>query len=608
VADGKLIFSRPADGSGLLVFGDDGGGSQVPATEAGIDADFKDDMSAGVQLVWDANVSRERMVFCRQHWQDAKPRTSRAMGAWQDSRTASVRIAGHWQDAIQGAARTSSRWQDTERINALASAAWQDATGRKGLTASSWQDERSIRAAVGSAWQDSKRASGRVSAGWQEQLRTRALASQSWQDAQRINARALHSAGPAVPVHRVIAAVWQDARRPLAGVSRFVPPEPPVPEPCYDPATLGTLVFSDPWTPGDARLVFVCNRGGGYPPGTIVVPVRRAYIVQNDIALYRLPSGDEFKASTFTLDIDADSWTFSWSASLHSSALPHLARSVPGERVEVQCIVNSVPLRLVVESISRDRSFPENRIAVRGRGRAAFLEDSVASFGNTAPRSAAQLMADVLTVNGASIGWSLDWQITDWTVPGNIWNFYGSRIDALKDIAGAVGAYIQPHPTDPVLRVLHRYPVAPWDWESDLTPNIVLPVESTSVEGIEEVIRPDFNQVHVGGLKAPAVFGPVVRGGTPGDKEAEQVLHSLITAAPAHVQRGRAVLSDTGVQEHVTLRTMVLPETGIILPGTVVSYVSSDRTRLGIVRKTGLQMQTWPVLHQTLGVETHVFE
>lgn len=101
------------------------------------------------------------------------------------------------------------------------------------------------------------------------------------------------------------------------------------------------------------------------------------------------------------------------------------------------------------------------------------------------------------------------------------------------------------------------------------------------------------------------VHNNVTRTGTAGDKVAPQVNHALITAPEAHWQRGLAVLADTGLQEHVSIDTMLWPETGIIMPGTVMRYVSDDVPRLGLVRKTGLQMQRWPELKQTLGVETH---
>jgi hypothetical protein len=36
---------------------------------------------------------------------------------------------------------------------------------------------------------------------------------------------------------------------------------------------------------------------------------------------------------------------------------------------------------------------------------------------------------------------TLNWQPTDWLVPGNTWSHYGTWISALTDIAGSVGGY-----------------------------------------------------------------------------------------------------------------------------------------------------------------------
>lgn len=600
--EGKLVFLRPHDGTGRLVFGDESEVS-APATEITIDAEFADDMAATVQLLWDANVSREEMVFCRVLWQAAEPASARTTVRWQECLSATARAGVRWQVAEPAASRTAVRWQYSDRITARTGTRWQNAHELRHTISVAWQEANRLRARVGTRWQNAEELRHTVSVAWQEGLRLRSLASTRWQTAVGASHRITQRSGAAQQVRHLLATRWQEARRPLAGQSTLTQPELPVDEPCYDPATLGQLEFWQPWA-NDGRLVFVCKTTP-LPPAGIVIPTRSTYVVQNSVILYRLPAGTEFKAESFVLDIDKDSWTFGWSASLHSSARAHLARSAPDERVEVECVVNGVPYRLAIDSMGRDRSFPESRIAVRGRGRAAELDDVDLPFGSAAPRTAQQLMADVLTVNGVSLGWTLDWQIDDWLVPADTFLFGGSYIGALRYIADAAKAYIQPHPTDKVLRVLPLYRHAPWDWATLLTPDIELPAAVTSVVNIEEVMLPRYNQVFVGGVNK-GVFGPVIRNGTVGGQVAPQVLHPLITAAAAHIQCGRGVLSDTGLQEHYSLQTMVLPETGIILPDKALRFVDEDGPHLGVVRKTRVHMDTWPELYQTLGVETHV--
>ena len=87
------------------------------------------------------------------------------------------------------------------------------------------------------------------------------------------------------------------------------------------------------------------------------------------------------------------------------------------------------------------------------------------------------------------IGWDVDFQLTDWLVPGGVWAHQGSYIAALQDIAQAVGGYVQPHNTDPVLRILHKYPTAPWDWGT-VTPDFEIPSALAEVESTEFIDKP----------------------------------------------------------------------------------------------------------------------
>lgn len=603
--DGKLVFTRPADGSGRLIFNDSIETVVQPA-EIGVDAEFEGDTDCVVQLLWDANVSRGDAIELRTHWQSGEAASARVNSRWQPAQSVSARAGTHWQAGEHASARAGSRWENSEHVSARARTHWQAGDRLAAAVSQGYQQGERLHSSAGVRWQAGSALRQSVAARYQQGDRLRNTLALRWQQGTRIGAQLIHQGGPGIPVRLGLAQRWQYGQHVPAGLSVVAPPVDPGQEPCYDPATLGRLVFSEPWA-ADGRLVFVCARATVPElPAGIVIPVRSLYVAQNNVSLHRVPSGAEFVASRFSLQLDDDSFTFGWSASLHSSARQHLTRSTPGERVEVECAVNGVLLRLVIESIGRDRQFPDHRITVQGRGRSAELADPSLTFTNPVDRTAQQLMLDVLTVNGASLGWTLDWQISDWFVPADRWVFQGSYMGALQDIASAAGAYIQPHRTDKVIRVLPRYAMAPWDWATLMTPDIELPVEATSLEGVEEVIRPDWNRVFVGGVHQPGYFGPVTRAGTAGDKVAQPIIHPLITAPEAHIQRGRAELSDTGVQELLSLRTMVLPEAGIILPGKSIRYVDETGARLGIVRGTNVSMDRWPVLHQTLEVETHV--
>jgi hypothetical protein len=226
----------------------------------------------------------------------------------------------------------------------------------------------------------------------------------------------------------------------------------------------------------------------------------------------------------------------------------------------------------------------------------------VMNFLQPQARTARQLMDDVLTLNGIPLGWSIDWGLTDWNVPTGVFTQQGTWMEALVAIASAAGGYLIPHPSDQSIRVRHRYPTAPWEWNT-VTPDFVLPVDAVVRESLRWVEKPGYNRVFVSGQDV-GVLGQVSRAGTAGDLLAPMVVDALITEAAAARQRGISVLADTGQQIEVTLRLPVLAETGIIEPGAFVEYQDGSVTRLGIVRSTQVEAGM-PEVWQTLGVQSH---
>lgn len=397
---------------------------------------------------------------------------------------------------------------------------------------------------------------------------------------------------------------YQEAVPPPPGISRWVVPEPPVPQPCYTSSP--HLLFAA-LAATDGHLLFLCENHITPPPPNgepVVVPVRRVYFVINNVTLYRVSDGAPVPVFNLSLSLDASSWAWGFDAVLPAKAEALVAGSASGP-VELVASVNGTPFRVLAESISRERVFGDASIRISGRGRNAVLAAPYApvmTFSNTEGRTARQLMDDVLTVNGISLGWAVDWGLTDWNVPTGAFAQQGSWIDALTAIAGAAGGYLIPHPSTQSIRVRHRYPVAPWEW-STVTPDFVLPVDAVARESLRWLEKPAYNRVFVSGQDV-GVLGQVTRAGTAGDVLAPMVVDPLITEAAAARQRGIAVLADTGQQLEVSLRLPVLAETGIIEPGAFVEYQDGSVTRLGIVRATQVEAGM-PEVWQTLGVQAY---
>jgi hypothetical protein len=407
--------------------------------------------------------------------------------------------------------------------------------------------------------------------------------------------------------HNGLQSGWILAGRGKAGVSK--PPEPPKPPiPIKLPEVVTShLLFQHPPITGIPTLIFGGLSGSVIPvTNTKIVPVRRVYIVINNASLRRVDGNIQLPVLGMSLSLDTDSWTWGFNASLAGTALSSIEPGNNNTPVEVEALINGVAYRALIERVSRSREFGKTDIKVQGRGKSALLDSPYApslNFNNEADRTAQQLMNDALTYNGASIGWSVDWGITDWLVPAGVFAHQGSYVGALNKIANAAGAYIQPSPVAQTVRVLPRYKAAPWEWDT-ITPDFELPADLTTTENTEWLWKPKYERVYVSGIEN-GVFAQVTKRGGTGALLAPMVTDELMTDVAAARQRGIAVLSDTGRIANITIKVPVLQETGIITPGKFIRYVDGGTTRIGVVRSVGVDV-SMPEIYQTLGVESHV--
>lgn len=623
-----LVFSRPPiTGAPHLVFGDtDDGPPSIPDTTLHASGKLSglrghiglvaaavfrgggriSGLRGSVALQYDSRVYRYREGSAVARHNPAVASTVAAGLGWGQSAPHPGGTGARWQAGRSAAKSVDLRQNTTAPVLRAPSARWQRALGTQAAFTAVQQHGLAHSVDARLLHQVATHLQRSAALGLQAAIELHLEPRAHWTRAEPVLVMHQGRSGASTihPSRQFHAARWQTAMRPLSG--RSPAPQPPLPHaPCYLPDP--NLVFEAAWS-ADAHLVFVCERHEPGPepepqPG-IVVPIRRVYMTVNNISLRRVAGNIALPAASFSMSIDVDSWTWSWSATMPSDARQYLV-PVDGAPVEVEASVNGVPYRLAVEAISRDRTFAKSRISVRGRGLAAVLDAPYAptlNFGNTAARTAQQLMADVLTVNGVGIGWDVDWGLTDWLVPGNIWTHQGSYISAINQIASAAGGYVQPHATLQTLRILPRYPAGPWDWAT-VSPDFELPSAVVTVEGIEWATKPGYNRAHVSGV-AGGIQAQATRTGTAGNLPAPMVTDSLITHADAARQRALQVLADVGAQARVTLKMPVLAETGIITPGKFIRYTDGPDTRIGIVRGTSLDWSV-PTLRQTLDLETH---
>lgn len=623
-----LIFgpgANPTGGPVEIVFGDDdAAGGSVTLLASGTITGLRGSIVARSAVVATAsgsitglrgiirgtcNINVERPVVrtTSGKFQSAQPAASATAGRYQQALALQATTAARWQDAATLGAASVGHWQNTLRLARAIVNAWQQGQ-RLGVVPSVgyYQQALPIVASTAVRMQQAQRLPATAMLQrMQEGVRTRAYTAQRVQQAHHQAASVHRTIGTATPLQKVFGSRYQDAWPARPGISS--PPKPPVVDPCYLPTLPAHLVFdelADSSLP--AHLVFLCERHGPDPaPGeTLVVPVRRVYVVINEARLRRVDGDIQIPTFTMSMSLDTDSWAWGFSADVPRGVLPNLQPSNFGDPVELEAWVNGVPYRFLAEQLSTSRTFGKESLRISGRGLTATLDAPYAptlNFGNTAARTAQQLMGDVLTVNGVPFGWTVDWQLTDWLVPGNVWTHQGAYVGALNTIVQAAGGYLQPHESDKVVKALLRYPTAPWDWGA--AADFELPADVTTQEGIVWQENPRYNRVFTSGVSA-GVLGQVTRAGTDGASIAPMVTDALITHADAARQRGVRELATGGRQAMVSLQLPVLETTGVIPPGKMVRYVDGSTTRVGITRSVQVDVRM-PEIFQSIEVETY---
>lgn len=557
-------------------------------------------------MVYDSDTSRPVVNESRAAWQDGRRMEAVRQSRWQRTNPRPRANTDVARKAVRRQLTTSDRWRGTDYTAIYYGSRFQDGLRQHRDVVDGYDDSLRRRTSAKGRYQEAlpiRQSAGFV---YQDALRLRNTADPRFTEAVRLQRGWFLRVGSGLA--RIVGrdARYQDAKRPDPGETDFTIPPPP-PNLCYVPSP--NLLFAE-LAALDGNLVFMCDGhsvGPEPPPGeTIVVPIRRVYVTINSATLIRVDTGAVIPTFSFSLSLDVDSWTWSFSASVPGSAFDLVSNNTYGDPVEVQATINNVPYRLVVEGVSRERVFGRSSLRVTGRGRNAQLDAPYApvlDFGASGSRTLEQLLNDVLVDNGVPLGWTVDLELDDWTIPGGVWSHQGTYMSALNTLAAAGGGYIQPHRTAQSVFVKARYPVPSWEFDT-VVPDYSLPAAVTTREGIEWVDRPRYNRVFVSGQQS-GVLGRYTRAGTAGDLLAPGVVDPLITAAAAVRQRGRSILSAGGRVATVSLRLPVLSETGIISPGKFVQYNDGGITRLGLTRSVQVDVQM-PTIYQTIQVETHV--
>jgi hypothetical protein len=316
------------------------------------------------------------------------------------------------------------------------------------------------------------------------------------------------------------------------------------------------------------------------------------YMIANTVTLVVLPSRTPVEASSIRIGLDADSFSWKFSADIFTCAAMDYLRPDEDGAKEVELDINGWKWVLVIERYTRQLKFPTEAYSISGVSRTQLLAGPYAPLRtglNNAPITARQAADEQLLYTGFTLNWDAEnVGPADWTFPAGLFSYQSqTAMQVIARIAETVGAIVCPARDTDSLTVQPRYPVPPWEWEQVDAPidRIIPPAMMTQLDG-DWTPQPAWNACYVSGTSA-GVSMLVRRAGTAGDNPTADVFDDWITSEEANRARGIHELSKGGNIEIVgfTLPLFHQPDdkgVGLILPGMLCRVPESQGAWVGL--------------------------
>ena len=386
--------------------------------------------------------------------------------------------------------------------------------------------------------------------------------------------------------------------------------EPIVPDvPIYESSAL--LDFTCKWLESDATLNFgvLCQQMPNEPTQSS----KGVIFVTNSVSLTRSDDGREIKTLGFSVGIDSNSYTWSFSATVPLSELSKVD-TAHEQRIGVNFTCNGNLWRFVLDSCDDSVSFGESSLTIKGKSRAMLLAHPYATqrgFKFDTAMSARQIADAELNRNGVPSGFTLDWQlagVNGWNVPANTYSYTGKTpINSLQWISEAAGGFINADMSADILHVLAHYPTPSWEWAAQ-TPSINLTQSLITSRSRGRINKPAYNGVLLYGEHDTSFGGLIKRRGTSGGYQPPMVTSDLMTDQEAAISRGKMVLSDTGDIGNIGISMPLVADIGVLKPSTLIG-VNDGEQWVGMVRGTTitgrLSSNRALEIDQSIDVERH---
>ncbi len=298
------------------------------------------------------------------------------------------------------------------------------------------------------------------------------------------------------------------------------------------------------------------------------------YMIANTVNLVALPSRTPIEAKNIRIGLDADSFSWTFSADIFTRAALELVQPDAEGAGELELDINGWKWVVLIERYSRKRTFPAEAYTITGATRGQLLAAPYAPLRsglNAAPINAAQAAeAELLNT-----GFTLSWTATDWTFPAGALSYQSqTAMQVIAKLAETIGGVVLPARDSDHLDIVPRYPLPPWQWNDVDAPitRVIPPAMMTDLGG-EWTPQPAWNACYTSGTSVGCSM-LVRRAGTAGDNTTPDVFDDWLTDQPANQARGTHELSKGGNIEIVSVTIPLFPFSddhgvGLILPANL---------------------------------------
>jgi hypothetical protein len=259
---------------------------------------------------------------------------------------------------------------------------------------------------------------------------------------------------------------------------------------------------------------------------TTIIPQKQVYSMQHSISV-TLENLTPISVDAVKLALDNDSFAWSFSANLLDLSQLNLVQQTDNTPVILVITIDGNVFKMLVEKITRNRSFAKNSISLSGRSLSALLSQPYQQ-----PRSATQ--SSLMTVQQLAElelpnGWTINWTASSWNVTSGAWSYTAKTpIQVITEIAANIGAIVVPSRNAKVLNIMPRYTVLPWLFDAT-TPDVIIPDSAIVSLSYRNIVPTQANGVYIHGGEVGGVLSRCRLSGTAGDRLSATVTNPLMT-------------------------------------------------------------------------------